>query len=644
MLRPVTIISTDTSPRKLQKDQSPRDSYRHSFRYISPRRSSLAHGSRKENTNPPCFDGVGGPGMYSNRSSLSTTGSSIGAHPSTTRSLRVHTKGALLTSGFPYHPGLSDLRVHRIMWEKFTNQIIGSVKLSSAERAKVWAVSTAAVVATSDNYLVARNKSQQILEDKVKEGLVATAPGSLGYIIREWNEGYFAERGLVARVELAESSPLAQRRGRLPQKMHLRRIQAERKFSIVVARQWDPEDIPPEALRSSSLASCTSPQHSDRGTPGESACSPYSTDFKPLPGFPLHSDPRLDMAAELSHLTVAPSPEPPQANQFAELEGDAELGQREGQENLGWPSADELPEMGSFDTDDDRLPQPETRERALAEVLTALKAMSPKQEQCGEHAGMTNHHQGHANLVLDHIPDGDGRPSRDSSIIDCNPNSPFAEDRDGTRKVHPAHRKLCDDNIGDVRAPIEVTVVDDCGENERFREHHQGGTTWRSDWPLELDDCSREDGNKHSDQSTWDVWDSRPNWPLGETISPSLLTDDVRASYMPSVTNAKSNHSRERSTSSDQPRYELMSRRKDHDSSGNIDRSERTRPSNSPQWTRRKVSVEHAPEPQPPQTETFAKPMRSPSASFFLPLDIKAISTSLDFDARLRAKDMAMMF
>ncbi|KAM3421327.1 hypothetical protein BST61_g1725 [Cercospora zeina] len=474
------------------------------------------------------------------------------------------------------------------MWEKFTSQILDSVKLSSAERAKVWAVSTAAAVATQDNFLVARNKSQQILEDKVKEGLVATAPGSLGYIIREWNEGYFAERGLVARVELTESPPSAQRCGRLPQEMHFRRLQAERKFSIVVSRQWDPEDIPPEALQSPSCASSTSPQHTDRGMTGESACSPYSTAYKPLPEFPLNSDPLLDVAAELSHLTAGPSPEPSQASQFAELEGDAEIGPREELEELEGlelrPSAGEIPQIGVFGIDGDRLAQPETQERALAEVLTTLKAMSPKQEQYVEHVRMTDHCEGHGSPVLEHIPEDDRQPSRDSSVIDCSLNLPFPEDRNNPWKTHPAYRILSDNNIGDVRTPMEATVEDSFGENERLREHHQGGTTW----PHELDGCSSEDDNNNCDQSDLDAWDSRPNWPLGETLSPSLLPDNVPSSYMPPVADTKSKHSREKSKSIDQPRYGLMPRITDHGSSGNINHSGKPRPPGIPQRTRRK--------------------------------------------------------
>ncbi|GIZ38040.1 hypothetical protein CKM354_000146700 [Cercospora kikuchii] len=645
MLQPVTVTGAASGPRKLQKDHNPRHSYRKSFRYASPRCSSLLHGSRNDSQSPLCFDGTGGPGLYSNRSSFSTNGSPIGAHPSTTRSLRVHTKGALLTSGFPYHPGLFDLKIHRIMWEKFTSQIVDSMKLSPAERAKVWAVSTAAAVATPDNYLVARNKSQHILEDKMKEGLISTAPASLASIIREWNEGYFAERGLLARLELTDAQPPAQRGGLIPQEVYLRRVQAEREFSIVVARQWEPEDVPLEVLRSSSPASCSSLKHSDHGTPVESACSTYSTAFKPLPEFPLGSDPLLDVAAELSHLTCYPSPEPPQASQFAELEGDVELEPHV--QEIPLPSqsgSDERSGLGVCNIDIQYAQKLDTQELALAEVLTKLNATTSHERQHTDKATMNGCFHDNRTAKSGFIPAGHEQLSRDSSVIDCSPDAAVAGEKyHDLWKTHPAHRSLVDNNAGTNRSSIEVMVVEDTGEQAFAHGHRQEATSWSNDWPLDLDGYSGEIGCKHYDQPSWDVWHSKPNWPLEEPIPPSLLPHNAPASCTPVVTESRSIHSRDESKSSDQPPHGHASRITGDAPGLTSGTSRKDRPSKIPQRTRRKVSVLPALEVQHAKPETFAKPMRSPSASFFLPLDMKAISTSLDFDTGLRAKDLAIM-
>ncbi|PPJ52354.1 hypothetical protein CBER1_09850 [Cercospora berteroae] len=532
------------------------------------------------------------------------------------------------------------------MWEKFTSQIVDSMKLSPAERAKVWAVSTAAAVATPDNYLVARNKSQQILEDKVKEGLAATAPSSLASIIREWNEGYFAERGLLARLELTDSPPPAQRGGLIPQELYLRRVQAERKFSIVVARQWEPEDVPLEVLRSSSPASCSSPKHSAHGTPVASACSPHSTAFKPLPEFPLGSDPLLDVAAELSHLTCYPSPAPPQASQFAELEGDVELALLHEETPLPPHTCpDGRSGLGLCNIDVHHIPKPETQDQAPAGGTTTPSAITSHEKQYTEKADINGIAQNNLKANTESASAGHGQLSRDSSVIDCSPDSAFAEEKyDNPWKTHPAHRSLVGNSAGTNRASIEVMVVEETDEKDIPHGYHQEATNWSNNWPLDLDGYSGDIGRKHHNQTAWDVWHSKPNWPLEESIPPSLLPHNTPASCIPVVTNSRSIHPHDESKSSGQPPHGPAPRNTGGDprlTSETFFRKDR--PSRIPQRPRRKVSVLPDLEVQHAKPETFAKPMRSPSASFFLPLDMKAISTSLDFDTRLRAKDMAIM-
>jgi hypothetical protein len=65
--------------------------------------------------------------------------------------VRVRTKGDDLKSGFPYHPGLFDLRVRPDDWERFSGQVTDATKFGSGDYAKMWA--TAGTVALTGSVL-----------------------------------------------------------------------------------------------------------------------------------------------------------------------------------------------------------------------------------------------------------------------------------------------------------------------------------------------------------------------------------------------------------------------------------------------------------------------------------------------------------
>lgn len=351
------------------------------------------------------------------------------------------------------------------------------------------------------------------------------------------------------------------------------------------------------------------------------------------------------MAAELSHLTCFPSPEPPQASQFAELEGDVELEPHD--EEIPLPSqsgSDERSGLGVRNINVQHAQKPDTQDQALAEVLTMLNATNSHGRQYTGTATMNGYLHDNRTAEPDSVSAGYEQLSRDSSVIDCSPDAAVAREKHHDPwKTHPAHRSPVDNNAGTNRSSIEVMVVEDTGEQMFAHGHHQEATSWSNNWPLDLDGYSGEIGCKHYDQPAWDVWHGKPNWPLEEPIPPSLLPHNAPASCIPVATESRSIHSRDESKSSDQPPHGPAPRITDDDPRLTSETARKNRPSKIPQRTRRKVSVLPALEVQHAKPETFAKPMRSPSASFFLPLDMKAISTSLDFDPRLRAKELAIM-
>jgi hypothetical protein len=302
------------------------------------------------------------PATYNRRSS-----SDCDSPPVITQSIKVHTRGPALASGFPYHPQLFDLNVHPTMWADFTSSILQATKLTAKERARVWAAG--ATSPTSSN--VGHHKSIRIQENKVKYGLRDMSKDSLGGIFRHWNEGYFAERGLFARMELSEvsslspttaaasptilnsptlnspalysptliSSPQPPNRPFPPREAnwyaHRDRAQEGKRFSVVMTQfhqQQQQQQQPPPSDSSTSPSSShhlsPSPRRSRRSCDSSEARfhigvapSPSPQHHKPLPDLPCGADPLAHIAAELSNMaSMSPDEPPPLFYHCSELE------------------------------------------------------------------------------------------------------------------------------------------------------------------------------------------------------------------------------------------------------------------------------------------------------------------------------------
>ncbi|KAF7187600.1 hypothetical protein HII31_10939 [Pseudocercospora fuligena] len=246
-------------------------------------------------------------------------------------SVRVHTKGPTLASGFPYHPALFDLRVHPIKWERFTESIVETTKLSTKERMKVWAFGAGVVagIGTPDSVHIARNKSRRYQEDKIKAGLAEESESSLGELLRQWNERYFAERGLLARLELSESalkspnqqSKLFQREAHwYGNKEDRERKREERKFAIVITQLYTPDEL---GHSMHELDASSSIQEAPDSADARFHCVEAPTANKDLPELPSGADWEKDVS-ELPDRKVHLLAELPSATQYAELEGDSQ--------------------------------------------------------------------------------------------------------------------------------------------------------------------------------------------------------------------------------------------------------------------------------------------------------------------------------
>ncbi|KAK4495087.1 hypothetical protein PRZ48_013414 [Zasmidium cellare] len=177
---------------------------------------------------------------------------SLRSPPEGTQSIRVYTKGSSLSSGFAYHPALVDMQVHPTRWDEFSSQVVESTKLSFGDNANAWATGILSFTIFPHPWHIGRNQSRRLQEKRVKTGLSDASEGALGDVLRNWNDGYFQERGLVARLELSEEamkspdqqSSLISGEAHWHLKKEARdRHRQERKFVIVVAKL---DEVPPQ--------------------------------------------------------------------------------------------------------------------------------------------------------------------------------------------------------------------------------------------------------------------------------------------------------------------------------------------------------------------------------------------------------------
>ncbi|KAF2170351.1 hypothetical protein M409DRAFT_51404 [Zasmidium cellare ATCC 36951] len=140
------------------------------------------------------------------RSSRTATDSLYSSSTEDAQSIRVYTKGSSLSSGFAYHPALFDMQVHPTRWDEFSAQVVESTKLSLGDNANAWATGILSFTIFPHPWHIGRNQSRRLQEKRVKTGLSDASEGALGDVMRNWNDGYFQERGLVARLELSEEA------------------------------------------------------------------------------------------------------------------------------------------------------------------------------------------------------------------------------------------------------------------------------------------------------------------------------------------------------------------------------------------------------------------------------------------------------
>jgi len=120
--------------------------------------------------------------------------------------LTIPTKKYQLSSGFPYHSTLFDLDISPDTWTLFSDDIVQATKLSVMQQSVAWTsgigvglVSVAALppFGAAAGVFAGKAVYDKTILDNVRQGL---DDGRLGKVLKRWNDDYWRERGVVAKL------------------------------------------------------------------------------------------------------------------------------------------------------------------------------------------------------------------------------------------------------------------------------------------------------------------------------------------------------------------------------------------------------------------------------------------------------------
>ncbi|KAM3072345.1 hypothetical protein ACMFMG_009154 [Clarireedia jacksonii] len=121
----------------------------------------------------------------------------------------IPTRTDSLSSGFPFHQRLYDLRVSHDEWHLFTNEIVEAAKLTSSENSAAIAAGVSTGLLSTGllvffgpvaGYYTGRSIHRKAVLKKVKGGLMHEGP--LRAVLRRWNDEIFQAKGFQAWLEM----------------------------------------------------------------------------------------------------------------------------------------------------------------------------------------------------------------------------------------------------------------------------------------------------------------------------------------------------------------------------------------------------------------------------------------------------------
>ncbi|KAL2072038.1 hypothetical protein VTL71DRAFT_11381 [Oculimacula yallundae] len=126
--------------------------------------------------------------------------------------LSLATKTEALSSGFPYVVKLLELNITLEQWSLFTSQLLSAARLTAKEDALAWSTGVTTgtllsplIIGPLIGYFAGKSLHSRAVKKVVKDKL-AQDKGDLRSVLRLWNLGVFAERGLQATLEAPTST------------------------------------------------------------------------------------------------------------------------------------------------------------------------------------------------------------------------------------------------------------------------------------------------------------------------------------------------------------------------------------------------------------------------------------------------------
>lgn len=129
-----------------------------------------------------------------------------GSFPQLGLPVTIPTKKYPLSSGFPYHPSIFNLGISPDLWTLFSDEIVQATKLSISQQSIAWssgigigivAVSAVPPFGAAAGVFAGKGIYDKAVLNNVRKGL---DQGKLGDVLKRWNEDYWREKGVTARL------------------------------------------------------------------------------------------------------------------------------------------------------------------------------------------------------------------------------------------------------------------------------------------------------------------------------------------------------------------------------------------------------------------------------------------------------------
>jgi hypothetical protein len=178
----------------------------------------------------------------------------------------IPTKNESLSSGFPFHPRLYDLKITHDQWHLFSSDIVAASKLSAVQDYLAWTAGITVGTLTTPlllvfspwiGYISGRAVHRKTIQKSVKEKLLQE--GDLRSILRRWNEETFMQKGCQAWLELPQDPRELHKEYRLDETLENKGPKNQKKAAKKAAKRFRIIIIPNDDAIAQSRSSLPAP-------------------------------------------------------------------------------------------------------------------------------------------------------------------------------------------------------------------------------------------------------------------------------------------------------------------------------------------------------------------------------------------------